>query len=92
MSNDTTSSSTSSMKFAVMVNFNLHFLVTCSFALSHNQPKGYGLGCGMVSKLNLMTMFSKTKFSCETISNKVSILLCFEMTLIWKISILTFSL
>jgi hypothetical protein len=38
ISNGTTSSSTSSMKFAVIANFSLHFLVTCNFALSHTHP------------------------------------------------------
>ena len=41
--NERTSSSTSSMKFAVMTNFSLHFLVTCDCALLHTHPSGYGL-------------------------------------------------
>ena len=40
ISNGITSSSTSSIKFAVMENLILHLLVTCNLALSHIQPRG----------------------------------------------------
>ena len=79
------------MKFVVMENSSLSFLVTWHCALSHTHPNGYGLWCGIVSKFKLLTMFSKMRFAWEPLSKRVSIFLCYEITLMWKSYILFFS-
>ena len=91
ISSDTTSSSTSSRNFELMVNLSKHFLVTCKFEFLQIQPKGYGLGCLIVSRPNYLRKSLEIKLACDPISKSVSILVCLETTLIWKISILVSS-
>ena len=80
------SNSTSSTNDDRKENLSLHYLVTGSCALSFNHPNGYGFLWGVVANPNFFTITSEIKFTCEPLSNKVSIFWCLEITQIWKIS------
>ena len=80
-----------SKKCAVIVKHNMHFFETYKFSFLQIQPSRYGFGCGIVSRLSFMTKSSEINFSCDPLSNNVSISVCLDMTLTWNNSIFSSS-